>query len=518
MNLQDDPGAVLRELMPDRPPAGAFDLDGIVRDGYRARRRHRAVLAGASATSVAVIAGVLAVSITGLPGVIADPNGPPASETGPDTALSGYPQPGEEGFGDPDVAQALTEAGRDAFAPLLVDTGLFAASDFETVVNEPSEQEVQDYAAEHAVGLEEAEEALTYVADNGEFAFGGHMRPGNYGQVQLRSYLASVRTGLDEDGSGGRVLLDVEALLPGGWTDEPGPTSEQYFPQHLIDDDAAAFDRIELDDGRVLYTADDGCEQRAAVMYPNGSGLRATWNGCDGGPEVDAERFAEAVEAMPETDFDTADLQGVEEVVDVPPGWLASDDSWRPWAEDGAQSTAVAAGEVLGGLVPGAVLFDPWVTPELDPADPVDEDAVALRRYAMNGTMPVGDDPDVPFDLVYTLPGGWVPGFGDADFTGPYLADGSRGDCTETEVEGGGTAYVAQTLVEHDADPEMGIEDPWFAGEYEVTVVDPDGWAVMVRFSFSDPDFALTAEELTAIVAALPAPVYDEDAEPVFGE
>ncbi|MEU6247471.1 hypothetical protein [Glycomyces sp. NPDC047010] len=518
MNLQDDPGAVLRELMPEKPPAGAFDLDGIVRDGYKARRRHRAVLAGASATSVAVIAGVLAVSITGLPGLVDDPDGPPASGEDPDTALSGYPAPGDEGFGDPEVAQALTEAGRDAFVPLLLDTGLFTASDFETVMSEPTEQEIQEYAAEHSVSPEEAEEALAYVADNGDFAFLSHLRPGNYGQVQLRGYSATVRVGLDESGAGGRVLLDVEALLPGGWTDEPGPTSEQYFPQHLIDDDAAEFDRTELDDGRVLYTADDGCELHAAVVYPDGSGLRAAWNGCDGNPEADLERFVAAVEAMPQADFDTTNLHGVGEVVDVPPGWLASDDSWRPWARDGAQSTAVAAGEVLDGLVPGAVVFDPWVLPELDPADPVDENAVALREYVMNGSLPLAGGSG-QFDLVYTLPGGWVPGFSDADFAGPYLARCGRNfDCTEAGTENGGTAYIAEKRIEHEADPEAGVEEPWFEGEYEVTVVDPDGWAVMVRVSFSEPDIGLTVEELTAIVAALPAPVYDEDAEPALGE
>jgi len=517
MNLQDDPGAVLRELMPEQPPSGSFDLDRIVSDGYKARRRHRAVLASAAATGVAAIAGVLALSIAGLPGVLVD-DGPPAAEDG-DTALSGYPMPGEEGFGDPETAQALTEAARDAFAPLLLETGLFQASDFTTVMNDPSGAEVQEYADEHGMSLEEAEAALSYVADNGALAFGARTSPGNYGQVQLYSYRASVVVGQGEDGDGGRVLLDVEAFQPGGWTAEPGPTSEQYFPRHLIDDDAAEFEKAELDDGRVLYTAADGCELHAAVVYPNGSGLRAAWDGCDGGLAVDAGRFAEAVAAMPETDFDTANLHAVGEVVDVPPGWLASDDSWRPWAEDGLQSTAEDAGAVLDGLVPGAIVFDPYLVPALDPVDPVDEDEVSLRQYGMNGEMPVEGNPaSVPFELMYTLPGGWVPGFGDADSDGPYLSDCRRGDCTEAEVAGGGTAYVAETRVEHDADPEMGIDETWFEGEYEITVVDPDGWAVMMRISFQDPDFGLTAEELTAIVAALPAPVYDADAEPVLAE
>lgn len=521
MNLQDDPGAVLRELMPEQPPSGSFDLDRIVSDGYKARRRHRAALASAAATGVAAIAGVLALSIAGLPGFLVDD--PPAAGEDPDPALSGYPMPGEEGFSDEETAQALTDAARDAFAPLLLETGLFQESDFTTVMYEPTAQEIQEYAEEHGVSPEEAAQDLQYVADRGELAFSGHTSPGNYGQVQLYSYLASVRIGLDEEGAGGRVLLDVEALLPGGWTDEPGPTGEQYFPQHLIDDDADEFERTGLDDGRVLYTAADGCELHAAVVYPNGSGLRASWDGCDvdghGEVAVDAGRFADAVLAMPETDFDTADLHGVGEVVDVPPGWLASDDSWRPWAEDGALATAVDAGAVLADRVPGAVVFEPWVMPELDPADPVRDGEVALREYVMNGEMPVeGESSPVPFDLVYTLPGGWVAGFGDADADGPYLSDCRRGDCTEAGVGGGGTAYVAETRVEHDADPEMGIDEPWFEGEYEVTVVDPDGWAVMMRISFQDPDFGLTAEELTAIVAALPAPVYDADAEPVLAE
>ena len=59
----------------------------------------------------------------------------------------------------------------------------------------------------------------------------------------------------------------------GGWTAEPGPVTEQLFPQHLISDgpyytDAAPeFTSTELDDGRTLMVADHGCAYDLAVAY-----------------------------------------------------------------------------------------------------------------------------------------------------------------------------------------------------------------------------------------------------------
>ena len=81
MNLQDDPGAVFRNTMPETtPPPAQFDLDRIVRDGYRARRRQRAVIGGAGSAGVAAVAAVLALSIGIVPNRDDGTNGPPAAD------------------------------------------------------------------------------------------------------------------------------------------------------------------------------------------------------------------------------------------------------------------------------------------------------------------------------------------------------------------------------------------------------------------------------------------------------
>jgi hypothetical protein len=530
MNLHDDPGALFRDHMPDTtPPPAAFDLDKIVRDGYKARRRHRAVLGGASATSVAAIASVLALSVGVLPKdpTDDDSNLPTTSEDLlPDFAHAGYPWPGEDGFGDQAVADQLTAAGREAFGDLLISTGLFGESDFESVMNEPSEEEIADYAADMQVSLEQAEADLTFVEDDGLFVFTGHTTPGNYGQVQINSYRAWALASQEESGEGwNRHLLEVEALVPGGWTAEPGPTSQQYFPQHLVDDDVESFATTDLEDGRVLYTADDGCSLTLAVLYPNGSGLRASWDiGCDGDPiAVDAAAFEAAVLAMPEIDYSTEDLIDVEEVLDVPTGWLETDRAWEEWAADGALSTRELVAASLAENAPGSSVGEVTVLPYLDLWSHVDPGAVTLHQYRMSGSLPFSTvidttTDDASFDLTYTLPGGWLPGFNEAGQNGPYLSDCRPDfDCTTSEVNGR-TAYIAQKRLTHEADESSGSTEPWFEGEYEITVVDPDGWAVTVWTQFGNEDFELSAEDLAGIVAQLPAPTYDADLEPVLGD
>ncbi|RRS00169.1 hypothetical protein [Glycomyces terrestris] len=526
MNLQDDPGAVFRANLPDlTPPPAEFDLDRIVRDGHKIRRRQRAVLGGASATSVAAIAAVLALSAGVIPdGILKEddelPPTPSQELEAEPFALAGYPWPGDDGFGDPAEAEALTAAGREAFGDLLIATGLFEASDFESVVNEPSEAEIQQYAEEVGITLEQAELELSYVEDDGKFVFTGQSTAGNYGQVQLYGYRAWALAAENEDPAGGRVL-DVETLLPGGWTAEPGPTSKQFFPQHLIDDDVDEFATTELDDGRILYTAVDGCVVRHAVVYPNGSTLRAAWDGgCqDGDPAhpVDREAFEAAVLAMPELDYSAEGLHEIDPV-EVPTGWLATDDAWWEWAEDGAQSTAADVREALAEIAPGAEVFEPWASPAPDSF--FDGDEVVLHSYHMIGSLPYETTidtttGDASVDLTYRLPGGWLPGFNDADASGPYIADCDQGfTCTELEVEGR-TAYVAERRETHEPDAASGAVEPWFEGEYEVTVVDPEGWAVSAWVQFGNEDFALSAEELAGILARLPAPTYDPELEPV---
>ncbi|GAA2302946.1 hypothetical protein GCM10009853_069600 [Glycomyces scopariae] len=534
MRLQDDdPGAAFRALPDLTPPPAAFDLDAIVRDGYKARRRHRAVLTGASATSVAAIAAVLAFSAGLLPvGPDGDDvSGPPAGESGeheggPDPALSGYPWPGYDGFGDEAVAEQLTEAGREAFGNLLIATGLFAADDFRSTTNEPTEEEIQLYADELGLTFEEAEAELTYEEDGGLFVFSGNTTPGNYGQVQLYGYRAWVLGSEDpESGAWTQHLLTVETLLPGGWTAEPGPTSEQFFPQHLIDDDVADFATTDLDDGRVLYTADDQCELAVAVVYPNGSALRATWDkGCaEGGvtTEVDPAVLEAAALAMPEIDYSTEGLSEIDEVLEVPTGWLESDRSWEEWADDGAQATGEAVEARLAELLPGSTLGEPSAS-LADPWAFADPDTVRKHQYSMHASVPFTTTidttvDDASADLVYTLPGGWLPGFNEPGQEGPFLADCSADfTCTEREIDGR-TAYIAERRETISADGDSG-DGPRFEGEYEVTVVDPDGWAVSAWVQFGNEDFELSSDELAEVLAQLPAPVYDEDLEPVLGD
>ncbi|WP_112140503.1 hypothetical protein [Glycomyces dulcitolivorans] len=533
MNLHDDPGTLFRDHMPDiTPPPAAFDLDKIVRDGYKARRRHRAVLGGASATSVAAIASVLALSVGVLPNGAADEEDDsniPTASADFDYANAGYPWPGDDGFGDEAVAAQLTEAGREAFSDLLISTGRFQESDFRSVMNEPTEEEIAQYAAEMQVSVEQAEAELSYVEDDGLFVFSGHTTPGNYGQVQLYGYRAWALAAQDENAEGfSHHLLDVEVLLPGGWTAEPGPTSQQYFPQHLVDDDADSFESTDLGDGRTLYTVQDGCRLTYAVTYQNHAALRATWDGgCatgDGDPiAVDAEAFKDAVVAMPQIDYDTDALVEVDDVLDVPTGWLESDRAWEEWAADGALSTREQVAASLAENTPGAVVGEPSILPSAEVWDYVDPDAVTLHRYRMNGTLPFSTvidstTDDASFDLTYTLPGGWLPGFNEAGQRGPYLSD-CREDfgCSTLEVNGR-TAYIAEKRLTHEADEESGATEDWFEGEYEITVVDPDGWAVTIWTQFGNEDFELSAEDLAGIVAQLPAPTYDADLEPVLGD
>lgn len=531
MNLQDDPEAVFRKAMPNTaPPPARFDLDLIVQDGYRARRRHRAALGGAATAGVAAVAAVLAFSAGVIPGTTddADTVNPPAAGGVDDPAMAGYPWPGEGGFGDPAVADQLTEAGRDVFGDILVDTGLYEASDFASTMSDPSDEEIRNYADETGVSYEEAKTELTYEEDDGLLVFTGSTSPGNYGQVQLHSYEARAIVPMDEEhGDAARDILRLEAMLPGGWTAEPGPTSEQFFPQHLIDDADATFETVDLGDGRTLYTADRGCGIDAAVVYPNGSALRGSWDAdCgDGSYPVDFAEFTDALLAMPEIDYDTTGLTAVEEVAEVPAGWLESDTAWEAWAADGAQETRNRVADVLAELAPGAVIDGAYAFPVSGPDIYIEPDAVTKHQYGMHGTLPYETTidtttGDVAFELGYTLPGGWLPGVNEPGARGPHLVTCEEKldfTCAETEVDGR-TAITQEMLVRHEPNPEQGNTQAWTEGIYEVTVFDPEGWAVNVWLQFQGEDFALSLDELTALVAALPAPEYDEELVPVVPE
>ncbi len=162
--------------------------------------------------------------------------------------------------------------------------------------------------------------------------FNARSDTGNGGQVYLKSYAAH-----EGDEEGDQPGLKLEAMLPGGWTAEPGPTGDVAFPQHLISDQASWTDQApefateDLGDGRTLMTADHGCAYEAAVVYPNGSALRTSWDlDCEGqGREMALGDLRDAMLAMPEIDFDTTGLTPVEDLIEFPDAWVL-DESGRP--------------------------------------------------------------------------------------------------------------------------------------------------------------------------------------------
>lgn len=498
MNPQDDVATVFAEARPDDPPPGTpLDIKRVMRDGYRARRRGRAAVAGAAAAGVCAVAAVLALSITGLPGP--DPEteerqGNVADQGfGFDPAHAGYPggQTGEWGVPQPELQEAATEV----FGTLAVEGGFLDAARLDE--EPPHDATVEDLMEEHGLGYYEARSELGF--HNLPLQFEPWNSAGNGGQVRLRGYIAR-----DGDEEAMRSAFTVTAMQPGGWTAEPGPTGDVGFPQHLISDeaswtgDAPEFTTEVLDDGRTLMVADHGCALEAVVVYPNGSALRSEWDlDCEGqGRELSVEELRAAMLAMPEIDYDTSELQPVEDLLEFPPDW-EYDEAWETTAAADAQASFDAATDAIDTVHPGVELLSQ------QPAQLYSGDT-AQRTYAASYALPMDDDTGTPVDasVRYYLPGGWLPGLGpEGSGAEVYLLDcGGPGDdkddvCTETEVDG----RLVATRV-------FGIGDSvstW------VVVYDPAGWAVSYETMAHGEVDGYAYEDLVALAASLPAPVYD---------
>ncbi|WP_026929435.1 hypothetical protein [Glycomyces tenuis] len=487
-----DPMAIIGRAIPEDPPPANFDLDRIVSDGYRARRRHRAVLGGAATAGVAALAGALALAVGLNPG--ADGGVEAAEQFDFDPATAAYPY--DEHWGavqDPEdgswayetggEADEVAEAATTAFGPLLDEAGLWddalntsEAEDCEMF--EESATEVYNECLDQPFGL----------------PYQRNQTPAADGQGYLRSYWLYAG---DEEADA--PAFTAEAMLPGGWTAEPGPVGANEFPQHLVDDEGAEFTTEEFEDGRTLMVADRGCVYDLAVVYPNESALRVSWDtGCEGEQyPVDLGELTDAALSMPEFAFDTGGLAPVDELPEPPDGWPA-DDGWAEGAQADAVATGEAVEEALTGLYPGADVIDESV----GASAPEEADSTVLHQYSMTATLPFeafAGEGDAHVNVTYTLPGGWTPWTPDlAEGEGGHLpdCDGKLGiDCAQVDVDGR-TAVV-------EVDPESGV--------YEVTVFDEDGWAVNLFMTF-EGEFDLTVEEFTELAAAMPAPVHDEEA------
>lgn len=539
MNLHDeDPKAVFRQAMPEgEPPPARFDLDRIVRDGYRARRRHRTVLGGAATSGVAAVAAVLTLSVTGIPGwnpdPAEDPTGeaansvPPEEEVIEDFAMAGYPYAQMDNWGSDSEASEVSAAAQAAFKELTVAAGMFDESDFEAA-EPPSAEEIQEYAEEMGVTEDEAEAMLAGDGDEPALSFHPNQHAGNEGQVFLRSYSSGFSVERDSDF---RTVLSLQAWLPGGWTTEPGPPTNQVFPQHLVSDqadesgdpDGATITTETLEDGRELTIVDNGCSYEVVVVYPNGAAFDAAWDVDCGGETaypVDLEDLKTAVLAMPEIEFNTSELAPIDELLEVPTGWLL-DPNWPSEAAGDAEATANAVAPVVQDLYPEATI-DSWVAIELGMLDQYD---AGEHTYSIRGTLPFQTTVDetttnVSLDMRYYLPGGWIPGYGESTYPGaPYLVvcrdwDEYEDVCTESEVNG--HEVVTSELVTEYV-PEEGEPADWGYTEtaWEVAVFHPDGWAVTVGVTFQD-ESDLTLEELVTLATSLPAPVYDPNETPVI--
>jgi hypothetical protein len=539
MKLQDDdPGAVFRAAMPEEEPPARFDLDRIVSEGYRSRRRQRAVLGGAATSGVAAVAAVLALSVTGLPGGHIDPSedatgtssASPGEDPPPidDPAMAGYPYAQMDEWGSEAEADAVTAAAQAAFKDLTIAAGMFDESEFEPP-EPPTEEEIQEYADSLGIPLGEAESMLLSEGEEPPLTFGANQYEGNEGQVFLRAY----STGFIEEGPYDvRSVLSLQAWLPGGWTTEPGPPTNQVFPQHLVSDyvigasgDPAEVDITSetLDDGRELIVADSGCSYQVVVVYPNGTAFDAEWDKDCGGEAaypVDLDDLKAAVLSMPEPEFDTSELEPIDELLDVPTGWLP-DPNWESDAAGDAEATANAALPAVQQVFPEATI-DSWAAVEVSMIDP---EGAGERSYSLHGTLPFETTEDtittdLTFDMRYYLPGGWIPGHGESTYPGaPFLIvcrDWDEYDdvCTETEVDG---RRVVTSELYTEYVPEEGEPDEWgyTQTEWEVAVFHPDGWAVTVRVSFQD-EVALTLDEMITLAMRLPAPVYDPNETPVI--
>jgi hypothetical protein len=527
MNLHDDPGAMFRTALPETPPPPSdLDLDRIVRDGYRARLRRRAVLGGAASTGVAAVAGLLALTVVGLPGGDRDPSDgaqPPAAdetfeETVEDPETAGYPydyaweypaDPRTNAIVAPEEAEAIGADATAAFGQLLADAGIW-----EDPVNTFDTGECE-FAAEMGENVDDCEDTKT----------GLHVmpfqKPGNYGQTYLRSYTGGES---EEVGNGLRTTFSLEVLWPGGWTAEPGPVTEQLFPQHLISDGpyyteaVPEFTTSDIGDGRTLMVADHGCAYDLAVVYPNGTGLRVSWDvDCDGGTPhpVDLQALTDAAASMPQYEFDTSTLTEVGELMEVPVGWV--DDGGWEYTELAAQDAAdsiTGANAALQELYPEATLD----SPSARTLGITGRGLVTTRSYHGSGTFPFETTIDqttspVGFDLRYYLPGGWLPGTNQFLDRGPYLAG-----CTETATctsweDPDGTTWAAEEQTTEYA-PQEGEEwEAYTDHTLQVTMFHKDGWAASIWTTWAD-DAPIDADMLAEILDALPAPAYDEEAVP----
>ncbi|MEU5871076.1 hypothetical protein AB0A73_05875 [Glycomyces sp. NPDC047369] len=487
MDQHDDTAVLLRQARPDTGAEDApLDLDAVVRAGYRARRHSRAVLGGATA-GVAGLAAVLVLSLGGLPGRQEFPAGTPL---GFDPATAGYLGPAADTWDrrQPDLDEAL----RDAFGDLAVDSGFLDEDRLD--YDRPSDDEIRG-AMDEGTGYYSALGELGYHGL--PLQFGPWTDTGNSGQVYLRGLISR-----DGDEEAERSSFTVNALAPGGWTADPGPTGDVAFPQHLISDeaswtgDAPEFTTEELDDGRTLMVADHGCALEAAVVYPNGSALRSSWDlDCEGqGREMDVEDLKDAMLAMPQIEYDTSELVPVDELLDVPPGW-PRDEAWPAGAAGDVQATMDGAADAIGALHPGVHVLDAAAGQRGDVGAPV------VRVFDGAFALPLVDAADIPVtaNVTYFLPGGWLPGLPpETTSPEPYLLDcaGDKDDvCEETEVDG---RTVATSV--------FGVYD---SHSYEVVVFDPAGWAVSFTTSFEGELDGYGYEDLIALAAALPAPVYD---------
>lgn len=531
MNLQDDPGAVFRTAMPESPPPPSeLDLDRIVRDGYRSRRRHRALLGGAATTGVAAVAGVLALTVVGLPGRHADPaedptsaaSQPPAEVVIEDPSMAGYPYREDWGttptdgdafsnYRPSEELMSVKTAATEAFGHLLVEGGVW-----EDPAN-PGAEEDCSWITGDGGSEEEYEQCL---AEQGGMPLGPNQTVGNYGQTYLRSFEGREVEELDATL---RTVFEVKLALPGGWTDEPGPITEQLFPQHLISDgpyytdEAPEFTSEVLEDGRTLMVADHGCAADVAVVYPNGTGLRTTWNNCEGTDHpFELQELIDASLAMPEMTFDTSDLAPVGELVEVPMGWVDPDDTWAqsPEVEAQARSSYDGAREALQDLYPEATLG----TGDARSLGITGRGLVIQHSYGNSGTLPFETTidettEDVYFDLRYYLPGGWIPGYSETGHWDPHLrVCGEEFDCnTWTDDDGTVWAFEERNVT---YEPQVGEDwEPYTEHEFYATRYSPEGWAVGMWISWQD-DAPIDADMLGEILRAMPAPEYDEDAVP----
>ena len=529
-----DPEEVIGKALPDSAPPARFDLDKIVNDGYRVRRRNRAVLGGAATAGVAALAGAMALVIGLSPGADGDGGPAPADSATPDEetstpvvddpSMAGYPYAEMDEFGNDTERDALHEGAVAAFGDLLVDSGLVTEEYMSPEM--PSEEDIQALMEE--TGMTHDEAAAQLGPDEIPLEFSDHQTPGNYGQVWLRSYTSGVSAGNGEESD---VVFRVRAFLPGGWTAEPGPITEQLFPQHIISPDDAYYggegaielETTTLDDGRRLIVGEHECVYDVAVIYPNGSALQTSWDmGCgEPAPEyvVSVDDFTDAALAMPEIDYDTDDLRPVEELMDVPTGWLY--DPAETWvnsdeAETGAVNTVQQAGDALQAIYPEANLDEP----DARELGQMDRGSTVIRSYYASGELPFETTIDettgpVSFDLRYYLPGGWVPGVSPEGTRGPYLNSCQEGfTCGEAWEDENGLTWTSEKLeILHEPEEGEGDWEPYTERQYYVTMYHPDGWAVGIWIQFQD-EIGIGAAELEEILAAMPAPDYDEEATP----